>query len=53
MGAKEIETILSHLAVDKFVTASIQNQALSAILFLYRVVIEKKCWCQRRKFRES
>ena len=40
MGAKEIETFLSHLAVDRNVAASTQNQALSAILFLYREVLE-------------
>ncbi|RDH86170.1 MAG: integron integrase [endosymbiont of Escarpia spicata] len=42
MGAKEIETFLSHLAVDRNVAASTQNQALSAILFLYRDVLEKE-----------
>ncbi|RLJ17858.1 integron integrase [bacterium endosymbiont of Escarpia laminata] len=42
MGAKEIETFLSHLAVDRNVAASTQNQALSAILFLYREVLEKE-----------
>jgi len=40
MGAKEIETFLSHLAVDRHVAASTQNQALSAILFLYRAVLK-------------
>jgi site-specific recombinase XerD len=39
MGAKEIENFLSHLAVDRNVAASTQNQALSAILFLYREVL--------------
>ncbi len=42
MGAKEIETFLSHLAVDRNVAASTQNQALSAILFLYRDVLDKE-----------
>jgi site-specific recombinase XerD len=32
MGASEVEAFLSHLAVDKHVSASTQNQALSAIL---------------------
>ncbi|MBL3601312.1 MAG: integron integrase [gamma proteobacterium endosymbiont of Lamellibrachia anaximandri] len=41
MGAREIEAFLSHLAVDRNVAASTQNQALSAILFLYRDVLEK------------
>lgn len=36
MGAAEINEFLSHLAVDRNVSASTQNQALSAILFLYR-----------------
>jgi hypothetical protein len=36
MGATEIERFLTHLAVDKNVAASTQNQALSALLFLYR-----------------
>jgi len=40
MGAAEIEGFLTHLAVDKNVAASTQNQALSAILFLYREVLE-------------
>ncbi len=40
MGASEIESFLTHLAVDRKVTASTQNQALSAILFLYQKVLE-------------
>jgi len=36
MGAPEIEAFLNHLAVDRTVSASTQNQALSALLFLYR-----------------
>lgn len=39
MGADELNAFLTHLAVDKKVTASTQNQALSALLFLYRVVL--------------
>jgi integron integrase len=39
MGAAEIETFLSSLAVDRNVAASTQNQALSAILFLYKEVL--------------
>ena len=39
MGAAEIEAFLTHLAVDQHVAASTQNQALSAILFLYRYVL--------------
>lgn len=39
MGKKEIEAFLTHLAVDRQVAASTQNQALSAILFLYKKVL--------------
>jgi integron integrase len=40
MGAAEITRFLSALAVDGKVAASTQNQALSALLFLYRQVLE-------------
>jgi len=40
MGAPEIETFLTHLAVDRRVASSTQNQALSAILFLYKEVLD-------------
>ena len=36
----EIERFLSNLAMNRNVAASTQNQALSAILFLYRDVLE-------------
>ena len=39
LGAAEVEAFLSHLAVDGNVAASTQNQALSALLFLYRDVL--------------
>ncbi len=39
MGATEIEQFLNHLAVEKRVAASTQNQALSALIFLYRAVL--------------
>ena len=39
MGAPEVEAFLSHLANDGKVAASTQNQALSAVLFLYRQVL--------------
>ena len=39
MGASEVESFLTHLAVNKKVSASTQNLALSAILFLYREVL--------------
>jgi integron integrase len=41
MGRAEIEAFLSHLAEKEIVAASTQNQALSAILFLYRTVLDK------------
>jgi len=40
MGASEVEAFLTHLAVDRKVSASTQNQALAAILFLYRKALE-------------
>ncbi len=40
MGAREVTEYLSHLAADRKVSASTQNQALNAILFLYREVLE-------------
>ena len=40
MGAPEVEAFLSDLAVAGGVAASTQNQALSALLFLYREVLE-------------
>ena len=42
MGADEVEKFLTHLAVELHVSASTQNQALAAILFLYRQVLEMK-----------
>ncbi|MBD3236874.1 MAG: integron integrase [Candidatus Eisenbacteria bacterium] len=39
MGEREIQQFLSHLAIRKKVSASTQNQALSALLFLYRDVL--------------
>jgi integron integrase len=39
MGAPEVEEFLSSLAVRNRVSASTQNQALAAVLFLYRVVL--------------
>ena len=39
MGAAEIEKFLTHLAVQHHVAASTQNQALGALLFLYRDVL--------------
>ncbi len=39
LGTEHIEAFLTHLAVDEQVAASTQNQALSALLFLYREVL--------------
>lgn len=40
LGAPEVERFLTHLAVERRVSASTQNQALSALLFVYRHVLE-------------
>ncbi len=40
LGAGDVTRFLSHLAVDKGVTAGTQNQALSALVFLYRDVLD-------------
>ncbi len=40
MGVDEIRAYLSHLAIAKKVAASTQNVALSALLFLYRQVLQ-------------
>lgn len=41
MGANEIREFMVHLAAERKVATSTQNQALSAILFLYRTVLQK------------
>ncbi len=41
MDTPEVEAFLTHLAVDKNLAASTQNQAFSAILFLYRNVLHQ------------
>lgn len=41
MGKAEIESFLTHLAVNRNVAASTQNQVLCALLFLYREVLER------------
>lgn len=40
MGAEEIQNYLSFLATKRRVSASSQNQALSALLFLYKTVLK-------------
>ena len=42
MGRVEIEAFLTHLAVDRHIAASTQNQALSALLFLYKAVLRQE-----------
>ena len=41
MGSAEVNAFLTHLAVEGRVSASTQNQALSALLFLYRELLER------------
>ena len=41
MGKKEIEAFLSYLATQEHVSASTQRQALNAIIFLYRSVLDQ------------
>ena len=41
MGIKEVEEFLSNLAVRESASASTQNQALSALLFLYKHVLDQ------------
>ncbi|MDR3682262.1 MAG: integron integrase [Geothrix sp.] len=40
LGAPEVQAFLSHLAVDRRVSPSTQNQAKAALLFLYRHLLE-------------
>jgi integron integrase len=47
MGAAEVEAFLTHLAVEGQVAAATQNQALSALLFLYRELLNQDLpWMQ-------
>lgn len=41
MGEAEVAAFLTHLAVDRTVSAATQNQALCAVLFLYKQVLER------------
>ena len=43
MSAAEVEAFLTHLAVERTVAASTQNQALAALLFLYKEVLKVIC----------
>ena len=42
MGSNEVNAFLSHLDVEEQVSASTQNQALAALLFLYRDLLERE-----------
>jgi len=42
MGAEEIQAFIAHLATERTLSASSQNQALSAVMFLYRHVLQKE-----------
>jgi hypothetical protein len=42
MDTPEVEAFLNDLAIQQNVAASTQNQAFSAILFLYRYVLKKE-----------
>ena len=41
LGTTEVNSFLTDLAVNQKVSASTQNQALAALLFLYRTILEK------------
>ncbi len=42
MGENEVQEFLTYLASERKVSASTQNQALSALIFLYRYVLQKE-----------
>jgi hypothetical protein len=42
LGGVEVEAFLTHLAVVRKLVAATQNQALNALVFLYRQVLEKE-----------
>lgn len=42
MGANEITSFLNFLAVERLVASSTQNQALAALIFLYRNVLKRE-----------
>ena len=49
MGEEEVTRFLSYLATERNVSASTQNQALNAILFLYREVLKMELDLERIK----
>ncbi len=51
MGAEEIKLFINYLADKKQVSGSTQNQALNAILFLYKEILKKEIgWISEIKF---
>ena len=42
LGTGEVQAFLTHLALEEHISASTQNQALSALLFLYRNVLSQE-----------
>ena len=42
LGVPEVPAFLSHLAVEQQVAASTQRQALGAIVFLYRDILDRE-----------
>jgi hypothetical protein len=47
LGREQVEAFLTHLAIEGNVAASMQNQAKSALLFLYREVLgDELPWLQ-------
>lgn len=48
MGGQEINAFLTHLAVNEQVSASTQNHALAALLFLY-----KRVWIRQWVFPQA
>ena len=42
LGEPEVKVFLTHLAADRLVAASTQNQALGALLFLYQKVLGRE-----------
>jgi site-specific recombinase XerD len=51
MGAEEVKAFLSHLATQMNVAASSQNQAFSALLFLYQEVLKKRRLLHQERIR--
>jgi hypothetical protein len=54
MAEEEVADFLTHLARDLNVAASTQNQALSALLFLYKEVLRDEIgWLERSSARKN